>query len=642
MKELILLLTLLFALHTNANTDQHISVLGQLPKVSDVQVSPDGKNILFLNAVNGKNWITITSVKEGEMAPKYMEVGTGTLRDVEWLSAKHVWFSGTATHYSKADNDTFTLARSGVLNIDTMKVYWPFNTNRYRYNISAPKLLNKLADQPNKVAMSYYYSGVGQSAGNVYTVHIIDLEEEEREDIFKKSDSRNAHLDSKGNLISYQRWDGKQNVYVTYVLDQESDDFVELQDESGKALFDYNITGFDKKTNLIYYYDLNDDQTYIVKKAPLEGNKVGVPTVIAEQQGLDVDYTVKNYHSSHINGYVYIDDYPESYFFDDELNRIQQGLKATFSNASVRITAYTPDKQILTIAVSGDDYPNEYYIYNRKQKSLDYLMQGYEVKDRAQLGNVAKFTYTASDDTEIQSYVTIPAKVSDNKLPLIVMPHGGPESRTDMSFNWLRQFYALNGFAVFEPNFRGSSGYGKNFTTSGYGQWGKAMQQDVYDGVNAVIDKYNIDNNRVCIVGASYGGYVAMMAAIEKPKLFKCAVSFGGVSSLANLMMHSENQKNSISYWEKSIGDYSNKEELMKFSPQDIVKANSSPMLLVHGAKDTVVEPGQSKAMHNKLLEKGVQESKHIEIDGADHWFSKPETRARFLQESIAFINKYI
>ena len=228
-------------------------------------------------------------------------------------------------------------------------------------------------------------------------------------------------------------------------------------------------------------------------------------------------------------------------------------------------------------------------------------------------------------------------------MPLIVMPHGGPESRDDQAFDWWSFFYAANGYLVYQPNFRGSDGYGNYFRTAGHGEWGRKMQSDISEGVEKLIADGIVDKSRVCIVGASYGGYAALAGATLTPSLYSCAVSINGVSDLPKMLgSEAKSSLYSSDYWKILIGDrFSDSETLKAISPVDNAENARAPILLMHGKDDVVVPIAQSRRMA-RALKRNRKPHEFIEMQGEDHWLSRAPTRTEMLRESLRFINENI
>jgi dipeptidyl aminopeptidase/acylaminoacyl peptidase len=208
-------------------------------------------------------------------------------------------------------------------------------------------------------------------------------------------------------------------------------------------------------------------------------------------------------------------------------------------------------------------------------------------------------------------------------LPLVLMPHGGPEMRDSLSFNSWVQYLVARGYAVFQPNFRGSDGFGRAFAESGYGEWGRKMQDDLTDGVKTLVDQGLADPARICIVGASYGGYAALAGAALTPDLYKCAVSIAGISDLDDFIGWRKRNWGSDSegytYWLKAIGDPDKDEaRLREVSPLAQTARIKIPILLIHGNQDYIVPIAQSKAM-KKALDKTGRKTELITLQNEGH-----------------------
>jgi dipeptidyl aminopeptidase/acylaminoacyl peptidase len=266
------------------------------------------------------------------------------------------------------------------------------------------------------------------------------------------------------------------------------------------------------------------------------------------------------------------------------------------------------------------------------------------------IGAVQMIDYQAADGLPMQGVLTLPPGAPARNLPLVVMPHGGPEARDWALFNWTAQAFAVRGYAVFQPNFRGSSGYGIAFRNAGFGQWGRKMQSDISDGVAALAKKGMVDPHRACIFGGSYGGYAALAGVTVQNGLYRCAVSYGGVTDPHDRLfaIAERNRQYSEHYEEpgmrfrlsylgvRSLDDPS----LDGISPQKLAKNADAPILLIYGDKDTVVPPQQSTDMAAALKDAG-KPVELLRLDGEDHWLSRSKTRLQMLKATVAFVEKY-
>jgi dipeptidyl aminopeptidase/acylaminoacyl peptidase len=225
----------------------------------------------------------------------------------------------------------------------------------------------------------------------------------------------------------------------------------------------------------------------------------------------------------------------------------------------------------------------------------------------------------------------------------VVLAHGGPQARDNSGFDWWAQGMASRGYAVLQANFRGSSGYGDDFVEAGYGEWGRKMQTDLSDGVRFLAAEGTIDPKRVCIVGASYGGYAAMAGPTLDPGVYRCAVAVSGVSDLRRMIAFEAGQggrrnNSAVRYWNRFMGaDGPGDRSLDARSPAMQAATADAPILLLHGRDDTVVPIEQSQVMATALRRAG-KPVEFIELNGEDHWLSREATRTRMLTETVRFL----
>ena len=230
--------------------------------------------------------------------------------------------------------------------------------------------------------------------------------------------------------------------------------------------------------------------------------------------------------------------------------------------------------------------------------------------------------YAAGDGLDIHGFLTTPPGVKDPKnLPLVVLPHGGPAYNDGMGFDWWSQAIASRGYAVLQPNFRGSTGYGDAFMKAGYGEWGRKMQTDLSDGVRHLAIQGLIDPKRVCIVGASYGGYAALAGPTLDRGVYRCAVSVASVSDLRLMVqreatIYSRRENLNVGYWNRFMGaDRFGDRSLDDRSPAKLEAQVDAPILLIHGRDDSVVQIEQSRIMADALKKAG-KPYEFIELNG--------------------------
>ncbi|MGH7336946.1 MAG: alpha/beta hydrolase family protein, partial [Myxococcota bacterium] len=227
---------------------------------------------------------------------------------------------------------------------------------------------------------------------------------------------------------------------------------------------------------------------------------------------------------------------PELHFFDKKAEREHAAIDNALAGTTNRIVSFDRDAKHAIVVVSGDTNPPDYYRYDRARKRMDFLFTGNPNLDRNRLSTTKPVRYTARDGLAISAYLTVPHGSSGKNLPAIVYVHDGPSERASWGWDPVVQFLASRGFAVFQPNYRGSTGYGREHERMGYGQWGLAMQDDLADGVRWLVSEGIANSTRVGAYGVGYGGYAALLAAAKTPELFRAAASFGAVTDLVDLL----------------------------------------------------------------------------------------------------------
>jgi dipeptidyl aminopeptidase/acylaminoacyl peptidase len=325
---------------------------------------------------------------------------------------------------------------------------------------------------------------------------------------------------------------------------------------------------------------------------------------------------------------------PKTTWIDPQLKAIAEKAERAFKGKIVSLESWTNDRTRAILRVSSGDAPATYYLLDAAAMRADIVGEEYPQLAGQRLGSKTSITYAARDGVSIPAFLTLPANKPATNLPLVVLPHGGPEAQDSPDFDWLSQFIATLGYAVLQPQFRGSSGLGAAWADSGRGQWGARMQDDLTDGVKALIAKGTVDPKKVCIVGASYGGYAALAGAAFTPDLYACAASVNGVSDL-NAMLGALKKRAgggtsvAINYWVEHFGEKSDA-ELARVSPVNAAAAIRADILLVAGKDDTVVAADQTRAMALALA-KANKAPTVVELAGEDHWLSNADTRERTL-----------
>jgi len=333
---------------------------------------------------------------------------------------------------------------------------------------------------------------------------------------------------------------------------------------------------------------------------------------------------------------------------DPALQRHFDALSRYFEQqADFNLNGVSSDGRYWLLYAVGPTVPGTYYIYDLSTNQVSIIASTQPQIPRAQLAPTRFESYVARDGANLWGYLTTPT-TGAAPFPTVILPHGGPAARDSFSYDFIVQYLVSRGYAVFQPNFRGSEGSGRSFAEAGWRQWGGLMQNDITDGVRHLAQAGIADANRICIVGISYGGYAALAGAALTPELYQCAVSIAGLSDLPELLEteRSDAGRRSALYASvvQQIGDPNDdRDALIAASPRRHVERITAPILLIHGAWDDVALASQSERMHEALQAAG-KSSRYIEIESAYHpWDSWTTTDARLLlEETERFLAEHL
>jgi dipeptidyl aminopeptidase/acylaminoacyl peptidase len=333
----------------------------------------------------------------------------------------------------------------------------------------------------------------------------------------------------------------------------------------------------------------------------------------------------------------------ERKFLDKESEAMFRDVESKLPGYEIQFVSTNRAEDKYIVATSSDKSRGKRYLYDKATKKLELLADVSPWLPEAELADMKPIKYTARDGLVINGYLTLPKGVAPKNLPVVINPHGGPWARDTWRFNPEVQFLANRGYAVFQMNFRGSTGYGRKFWESSFKQWGKTMQDDVTDGVQWLVKEGIADPKRVAIYGGSYGGYTTLAGITFTPDLYAAAVDYVGVSNLFTFM------KTIPPYWKpylemlaEMVGDMEKDKELLaSASPVMHVDRIKTPLFIAQGAKDPRVNKDESDQMVAALKKRGV-EVEYMVKDNEGHGFRNEENRFEFYEAMEKFLSRHI
>jgi dipeptidyl aminopeptidase/acylaminoacyl peptidase len=334
---------------------------------------------------------------------------------------------------------------------------------------------------------------------------------------------------------------------------------------------------------------------------------------------------------------------PQTHWFDARWAAVQRAVDEALPG-HVNVLSGDPDKRVL-VASDADVDPGRWYVLDTRTWKMREVAEVRPRIDPRRMRPMETVQYPARDGLVINAYLTRPAQTVPAPAPTVVLVHGGPFVRDHWGWDLEVQLLAAQGYVVFQPQFRGSTGFGRRFAMAGYRQFGRAMQDDITDGVHWLLAQGIADRDRICIYGASYGGYAALWGVIKTPELYRCGASMAGVSDLADFAGHSwldDSNARSREFHRMVIGDPDKDRALLdEVSPLRHVDRVRVPLFIAHGEQDKRVLFSQSKRMVDALKER----SKPVEwlpLENEGHAIERMANRMRYYRALLAFLQKHI
>jgi dipeptidyl aminopeptidase/acylaminoacyl peptidase len=600
-------------------------------------LSPSGRYTASLASIKGKEKLLIIDVQETDPAKqtKLLELGNDLgFRWVRWLSDEKLAVNyGRAVPFLGAE---MLVTRFMIMNRDGRSV----RIVAENFPDSDGDNVIYWAPDGKYMLMTLYQKtkprGVGVSRIDTITNEITEVQA-------PVEDIDYWIVDEKGLVrAGYGYIRGSRRLKIIY-RDGATEDFRILgkfrTDENKESR--YSIVGFKPKDGKAVVISDEPTGRLALYDFDIQSQTLGPPLWSSDKYDIeDFDLTSEG----ELRGVTFFGEKLQVKWFDSALGRLQNSLDKALPNRVNVISSRSRDQKKFLVASSSGNDPGSIYYYDKEKGQMSLLSPVNERLDGKILAPVKHITYKARDGLEIPAYLTLPVGRAPEKLPLIVYPHGGPYVRDTGDYDPVVQFLANRGYAVLQPNFRGSTGYGKTFEEKAHGQWGLSMQSDIDDGVLSLISSGIADAKRVCIAGWSYGGYAAQVGSFSRPDLYRCAISIAGISDLKAMLEYDKRfyyGSASFKKWKSSIlGTSDKKLNVNSVSALKQIKAIASPLLLVHGTKDYIVPVRQSDRLRD-ALSKNSKTFDYVRIENGAHSLAESEQREKLFNAIEAFLNKY-
>ncbi len=589
------------------------------PEKSSFRISPNGNHIAYM-----KPW-------KSRMNVHVIEVGADVEKRLTSSTERSIygflWLGDDRIGYVKDDGGDenthfYAVNKDGSNEIDLT----PFE------NVKAT-IIDDLEEDPENVIL-----GLNKRNQEIFDPYRVNINTGQMVMIAENPGNISGWMtDHDGELRIAITSDGV-NTSLLY-RESESDEFKSILTTDFKEQVSPLFFTFDNK-NLYVASNRGRDKAAIYEfnvKEAQEG------LLLYEHAEVDVSSLMYSKKRRVLTGVTYTVAKTKKIFFDDLRKDIQDKLEAQLPGFEVDLISFSKNETQAIVVTHSDRSRGTYYSYDITENKLSSLGKVSPWLNENHMAEMNPIKYTARDGRTIHGYLTIPKDSNGKNLPVVVHPHGGPWARDNWGYNSQIQFLANRGFAVFQMNFRGSTGYGREFWEISFKEWGKSMQDDITDGVKWLIDKGIADEDRIAIYGASYGGYATLAGLTFTPELYACGVDYVGVSNIFTLL------ETLPPYWElgrqmmyEMIGNPETEKDLLEAaSPIFHVENIKVPLFVAQGANDPRVKQAESDQIVEAIKSRGVEVPYMLKEDEG-HGFYNEENQFDFYREMEKFLIKHI
>jgi len=593
----------------------------KLPEKANFQISPNGKYLSFLQPWERR--LNVHVVERGKDFAGAIRVTGETARDI----MGHTWKGNDRLVYlqDKDGDENYHLFSANAQGGDT-KDLTPFEGVR-------AQIVDDLEEIDSEILI-----GMNKRVAEIFDVYRLNI----------VTGEITLEAENPGNITGWVT-DHNGHIRIAEATDGVNTTFLyrESKDQEFQPIFTTNFR--ESVSPLFFTFDNKQvyaasnrgrDKVVIVRLDPATGNE---EEIIFEHPEVDVSgmqYSKKRKVITEIN---YTTWHAERQVPDPIMQKIYARLEADFPGQEIVITDMNKEEDLLIVRNVSDRSTGSAWFYDVAQDKLEKLADVMPWLNADDLDEMKPIQYQTRDGLTIHGYLTLPKGVEAKNLPVVVNPHGGPWVRDTWRYNPEVQFLANRGYAVFQMNYRGSTGYGKKFWESSFKQWGKKMQDDVTDGVEWLIKEGIADPKRVAIYGGSYGGYCTLAGVTFTPDLYACGIDYVGVSNLFTFM-------NTIPpYWKpylemmyEMVGDpFKDKELLKSSSPVFHVDKIKAPLFVIQGAKDPRVNIEESNQIVDALRKRGI-DVPYMVKENEGHGFHNEENRFEVYEAIEEFLEKHI
>ena len=592
------------------------------PEKSSFNISPNGLLIAYMKPWEEGNRMMNIYVKsiDSNDELRITDASERSIYGFFWISDERI-----AYVQDKGGDENF---RIYAVNIDGEN-----EVNLTPFDNVQSQIIDDLEDNPD-----YMIVGLNIKNQQVHDAYRLDVNSGELTMLAKNPGNISSWMTDNDGVLRIATTSDGVNTSILY-RENESQDFKNILTTNFKESVSPLFFTFDNKE--LYVSSNRGRDKSAIYTFNLETAKED--KLIFEHPEVDVYSLMRSKKRKVITGVSYTTDKTNRVFFDDSREVLQKKLEEKLPNVDIGISSFNKAETKAVVVSYSDKSRGTYYYYDLIKDDLLKLADLSPWLNEEDMASMTPISYKSRDGLTINGYLTLPVGSTGKNLPVVVNPHGGPWHRDSWGFNPEVQYLANQGYAVFQINFRGSTGYGREFWEISFKQWGKTMQDDITDGVNWLISKGIADPDRVAIYGASYGGYATLAGLTFTPYLYACGVDYVGVSNLFTFI------ETIPPYWElyremlyEMVGHPEKDKELLTVaSPALNVENIKVPLFIAQGANDPRVKKAESDQMVEALKNQGV-DVPYMVKENEGHGFHNEENRFDFYRAMTEFLDKHL
>ena len=603
-----------------------LEAYGALPAVDTMSLSHSGSRLVYITRNGDSLTLVATELGKGRLAQ--INLGEIKVGSVVWAGEDIILLERLTTQHLIAGSKAL-YASWLIINLKTGHNEWVLGSERNSLAVdymSNPKLID---------GRWYGFFGANNQDSEFALIKV-DLETNKGQEIARPTEGEVTHwlIGPDGKPVARSEYSQKTGLYRAISMLGAGQIYQKV-----RPVHEATMQGFGRTPDTVIIGDAADDGSIVYNEVSL--TKPGVSTRLA---GDDVSAPL---HGS--NGLLigWLTNANLEKYFDPALEIRYLNARKPFSDYTFTLETESDDLgKVIGKTDAGDD-SGTYWLIDLNTGKAEPIAQDYARITAEQVGRTQVFDYKAADGLAMDGVLTLPPGRQPKNLPVVVMPHGGPiVDRDRPGFDFWAQAFASRGYAVFQPNYRGTEGYGSAFRHAADGQWGKKMQTDISDGLAALAKAGIVDPKRACIVGASYGGYAALAGVTLQHGIYRCAVSDAGISDLHKMLSHDDSELDNDTdevgrWWRKLMGvSYGGEAAVRALSPIEHVREIDAPVLLTHGDEDTVVRIEQSQMMYDAMRRAG-KSVEFITLKGEQHYLYNTATRTQLVKVTVEFVMKH-